>query len=125
MSVVSVHVCVCEREHLCVSMCVRVCVHVCERVHVCACVHVCMCVSVCVRENTCVCMRVCECVCMCNVGVLLSLIFSITTRKESMFSCVNDTWLACGGTKKYPKGQKFPFPLYYSHRTEQRSCERC
>ena len=47
------HVCVCVCVHVCVGVCV--CVHVCVRVCVCVCAYVCVCA----------CVRLCVCVCVC------------------------------------------------------------
>ena len=55
--------------HVCVCVCVRVCVYSCVCVFVCACIRVCVCVCVCVFVcvciRVCVCARVCVFVCVC------------------------------------------------------------
>ena len=57
--------CVCERQHMSLCVCVNVCVHAC----VCVCVNGCVCVCVCVRACVCACVRACVSQC---VRVLIS-----------------------------------------------------
>ena len=86
LEVYPVHVCMCVCVYVCVCVhvCVRACVHTCMCVHVCArvyvrvcvyvrvraCVHTCVCVHVCVHMCTCVhvcilCVHVCVRACLC------------------------------------------------------------
>lgn len=54
------------------------------------------------------------CVCVRNVGVLLSLILSVTPMKELMLNCADNTWLACGAAKTKPP-QRTEMSISYSH----------
>ena len=108
-NVLSVHACAPYNNHVCVRMCVCVCMSVLVSVcpYVCICVHACPYVCICVYACPCVCVHVCIFVCtyLCDLFVCLFKHLQLTNSSITIFSisvassiCCLTTLISLSGT---------------------------